>query len=198
MVRLASGGNDRKSRCQQSTASALLNTWRQATPLKCLFCQRNHRASDCTYVANFGERKSLLRKQGRCFVVEITLHEIVILKYNVQNARVIIRQCASKSNVNVKNKDKDDATEKDSGQNREGTSAAVHVNSGAQRFYLSSQVADKLKFETVRTENLVIATFGAEKQQARPTNLVGLSARKLETNFRWNINAYSVPRFVVI
>ena len=46
---------------------------------------------------------------------------------------------------------------------------------GAQRSYVSKRVADKLGLETVQTNNLVIETFGAEKQRAKAVNLVKLT-----------------------
>ena len=58
----------RKSKFQQSTGSALVSGEGQTRPSKCLFCEGNHRASDCTYVTKIDDRKAHLRKQGRCFV----------------------------------------------------------------------------------------------------------------------------------
>ena len=67
-------------------------------------------------------------------------------------------------------------------------------DTGAQRSYVSKRVADKLGLETVQTDNLVIATFGAEKQRVKAVNLVKLTVRKEETNFERNMNVYAVPK----
>ena len=49
----------------ESTASALLRGNRKE--LNCLFCKRNHRASECQVVTNIDERREILKKQERCF-----------------------------------------------------------------------------------------------------------------------------------
>ena len=46
----------------------------------------------------------------------------------------------------------------------------------------------------MQTDNLVIATFGAEKQRVKAVNLVKLTVRKEETNFETNMNVYAVPK----
>ena len=46
----------------------------------------------------------------------------------------------------------------------------------------------------MQTDNLVIATFRAEKQRAKAVNPVKLTVRKEETNFETNMNVYAVPK----
>ncbi|XP_068670918.1 uncharacterized protein [Montipora foliosa] len=48
-----------------ATASALLSG---EGKFICLFCKGNHRASECHVVTNIEGRKSILKKQGRCFI----------------------------------------------------------------------------------------------------------------------------------
>ena len=76
----------------------------------------------------------------------------------------------------------------------DGLKVRALFDTGAQRSYVSKRVADKLGLETVQTDNLVIATFGAEKQRAKAVNLVKLTVRKEETNFETNMNVYAVPK----
>ena len=47
------------------TASALLTG--ESKDFSCLFCKGTHRASGCTIVTSMEERKSILKKLGRCF-----------------------------------------------------------------------------------------------------------------------------------
>ena len=48
-----------------ATASALLSG---AGKFSCLFCKGNHWASECHVVTNIKGRKSILKKQGQCFI----------------------------------------------------------------------------------------------------------------------------------
>ena len=76
----------------------------------------------------------------------------------------------------------------------DGLKVRALFDTGAQTSYVSKRVADKLGLETVQTDNLVIATFGAEKQRVKAVNLVKLTVRKEETNFETNMNVYAVPK----
>ena len=67
-------------------------------------------------------------------------------------------------------------------------------DTGAQRSYVSRGVVDSLKLETIKTENLRIATFGNQDQQLQAVNLIELALTKPETGFEMTLNAFSVPR----
>ena len=119
--------------------------------------------------------------------------------------------CAKLCKSLEKPRDKGEGKEKKEGDKEANTDAAMHVTMGTQVFLQTAQVtgtgpelgsSDGLKvralFDTEAqrsyVSNLVIATFGAEKQRAKAVNLVKLTVRKEETNFETNMNVYAVPK----
>ena len=219
----------RKSKFQQSTGSALVSGEGQTPPSNFLFCEGNHRASDCTYVTKIDDRKAHLRKQGRCFLClrrgdHIARDCKTKIECSECNGRYHKAVCAKLCKSLEKPRDKGDSKEKKEGDQEANSDVAMHVtmgkqvflqtaqvtvtelgssdglkiralfDTGAQRSYVSKRVADKLGLETVQTDNLVIATFGASKRRHKAVNLVKLKVRKQETNIEKNMNVYAEPK----
>lgn len=223
---------DRKPRNERSTASTLFNSGVIKEPsLSCLFCQRNHRASDCTSVTNIGEKKAHFRRQGRCFICFRRGEHIA----RNCNANIQCTECKGRHHKAVCEKllaptkeENESESESNSGNETKTNAgcAAFHVNTGtqvflqtaqvfvanpnrencqgiqvralfdtgSQRSYLSQQIVNKLKLETVQTDNLIITTFGEDNKKAKAVNLVELSVRKPETGFVTNLNVFAVPK----
>ena len=135
----------RKSKFPQSTGSALVGGEGQTRPSKCLFCEGNHQASDCTYVTKIDDRKAHLRKQGRCFVClrrgdHIARDCKTKIECSECNGRHHKAVCAKLCKSLEKPRDKGEGKEKKEGDKEANTDAAMHVTMGTQVFLQTAQV----------------------------------------------------------
>ena len=64
---------------------------------------------------------------------------------------------------------------------------------GSQRSYISNRLRNRLRLPTVKTEKLLIKTFGDDSEQLRECDTVQLAVKGLNDDLMLYINAHTVP-----
>lgn len=201
------------------TASNLLST---ADVRKCVFCfQSGHSSVKCRSVTNHRSRKEILRKYSRCFICLQKGHVAsdCTLKYTCNRCQVgghNISICPGK-NDQQGSKTQNDSSEPskttaghtyntDKGillQTAKATvldipgnnSATCRIlfDSGSQRTYVDEKVAKFLKLKPIRSEKLLINTFGNIESFERNLDVVQVKVKHREKDLFVFIEALCVP-----
>ena len=69
----------------------------------------------------------------------------------------------------------------------------LFFGSGSQRSYISDRLRNRLRLPTLKTEKLLIKTFGDDREQLRECDTVRFAAKGLNDNLMLYINAHTVP-----
>jgi len=157
----------------------------QASKGMCIFCKKQHPSAKCRTVTNVSSRKGILRKERRCFLCLEENHSV-----RDCTSKYVCRKCnTGNHHISICEKSLDTLTAFSyEGENNEALStpgtggilmqtAKAHVldtnadnvclsrilfDTGSQRSYISANVRQKLKLKTIRTERVVIKTFGED------------------------------------
>ena len=145
----------------------------------CLYCSGDHFLSRCNKVTNCQARNPILRRHGRCFICLDNGHI-------AGNMSICEADAVGKHNENDKIEGGSDTNDKDrssftghTGCENKGIllqTALAHMcsadttevkyhpsilsDSGSQRLYISAKARNTLQLKTLRTEKVVIKTFG--------------------------------------
>ena len=188
----------------------------------CVYCRQSHGSAKCSKVTDVKARKNILRRSGRCFKCLNTGHKISVCpsshkcrKCEVDGHHISI--CTGKNDENEK---KDDSSkEKKVGDthnsftdsynkillqtavgevgcvgNDKYQAVRLMFDSGSQRSYITESLCSRLNLKKIRTENLVIHTFGNTRSESRNVDVVQLKIRARGTrNHDVYIEALSIP-----
>ena len=78
----------------------------------------------------------------------------------------------------------------DSPDNNISRSVRLIFDSASQYTFVTKEVVETLKLKPVRTEKLLLSTFGNEIEEIKTLNVFELSVRNPETGFAQVIQAY--------
>ena len=190
---------------------------------QCVYCEKDHSPSQCDNVTSVKTRVSILRKKARCFVClrpgHLATHCASKYKCNKCDKKHHISICNG-SKVNGENQHQGGAEKAthvgttstrtaENSQNillQTAVGMVSHTNGGgstlparllfdggSQRTYVRDEITKKLSLPKVRTERVIIKTFGEEKAAAKELDVVRL---KVESKFGLEdvyVEALSVP-----
>ena len=199
--------NDRKN----NYTAAGLHAHQQNRPhgplARCVYCLDDHPPSQCQKVTNIKSRYDILKKYGKCFVCLKSGH---IAKYCPSN--YICRKCNGKHNISVCNKDNSansvvshvDAsssillqtarTEVVSIDDLHSLTTRILFDSGSQRTYVTDNVRKLLKLKTIRSEKVMIKTFGQNNDSEMKTlDVVQFKVKYRRENRYVFVEAMCVP-----
>lgn len=160
----------------------------------CVYCKKQHPSSKCRTVTNVASRNEILRKEGRCFLCLEEGHSVRDCK-----SKYICRKCTTgKHHISICDKKEETLSAFSFEEGVNDVSLASNENSsilmqtakarifntnsdnvclsrmlfdtGSQRSYISMNVRKRLKLKKVRTERVVIKTFG-ESNNSKVSNL---------------------------
>lgn len=160
----------------------------------CVYCKKQHPSSKCRTVTNVSSRNGILRKEGRCFLCLEEGHSVRDCK-----SKYICRKCTTgKHHISICDKKEETLSAFSFEEGVNDVSLASNENSsilmqtakarifntnsdnvclsrmlfdtGSQRSYISMNVRKRLKLKKVRTERVVIKTFG-ESNNSKVSNL---------------------------
>ena len=75
----------------------------------------------------------------------------------------------------------------------EAINVRLLFDSGSQRSYISDRLRNRLRLPTVKTEKLLIKTFGDDSEQLRECDTVQFAVKGLNDDLMLYINAHTVP-----
>ena len=76
--------------------------------------------------------------------------------------------------------------------------ARILFDSGSQRSYITQSLRDKLKLQTVRTERLILRTFGHSESVVKTLDVVKLWVRHGSDDNFMSLEVICVPLFVIL
>jgi len=201
-----------KSNKEFFTSSCLLRYSSDSNNINnCLYCNESgHFASRCTSVTNIATRRELLRKQGRCFVCLRTghlgrncpsryscrkckkKHHISICETNDQSGGVTHHTNFVSSSNGVLLQTASAVISDTSGVRKKYT--RILFDSGSQRSYISQDLCKSLKLKPLRSEKIIIKTFGDDNSKVQNLDVYQLKVRHINRNEFCFIEAYCVPK----
>ena len=164
----------------------------------CVFCDKNNRSSNrCFKITDMEARKDLVKQKKLCFVCLEKGHAA----YSCTLKNYSCKKCHRKHNIAIctfskQNTQKHFPSTEERSETPSTTSnistnknnvllqtATVSVSnniqllfdSGSQRSYISTEIRNRLKLPTLRTERLVINTFGNQDAQIKNIDVVPLT-----------------------
>ena len=168
----------------------------------------NHVASKCLKVTNAAPRKQSLRRKILCFICFKSDHLA-----NSCNSKHKCHKCNGRHHISISTFEKsDDSSDQNNGQldgatatnfsnnsnnillqtatavvsntnNSEKLTTNLILDSGSQRSYISSESRHKLNLPKIRTERLLIKTFGNTNFKYQNVDIVPLNVRKVSCNY---------------
>ena len=148
---------------------------------RCVFCLKNdHPPSQCKQVTNIKSPVDILRKYAKCFkclkpghLARNCTSSYVCRKCNkVEERRSDISDIVTQVNVTVHILLQTAKAELKNTFSSEKVWSRLMFDSGSQRSYVSSKVREKLKLKTLRTEKIIIKTFGNDDSKLQTLELV--------------------------
>ena len=202
--------NNHGAKPRISTSDCLLSTNRE---IRCSFCHESHSSSKCNNVTNTQARSNILKREGRCFLCLQSGHMAKQCSSNYScnrcNKRHHISLCTrerrSETNPeetpvtvsNVENKGILLQTAKalisKEKENCKHVQVRLMLDTGSQRTYVTKELRERLNLETIRTEKLIINTFGNEKSELKEFPIVRMHV-KTTTHQMIPIEAICVPK----
>lgn len=181
----------------------------------CLYCERKgHSPSQCRIVTNVATRKAIVKSKFRCY--------ICLSKDHISKdceAKYVCNKCQGRHHISICQEEK--GVVKDKGQKRETQNNHVNVSgsillqtavtkvlstsgkkfsharilfdSGSQRSYVTDKIRKKLNAQTIRSERVVIKTFGDSNSCARSLDVVQLQVKHKFSSQSTTIEALCVP-----
>jgi len=176
---------------------------------QCVFCNSDgHLASKCTSVTNVRARLDIVRKQGRCFLCLgkghlfrdcqskyscnkcKRRHHVSICTGEAQSDNIahatfasveksVLMQTASAKIANIFNERQSDTR--------------ILFDSGSDRSYISQELCDRLRLTPVRSEPLLINTFGTNEAKRQTLNIYRFKVLNKDSNGFNVVEAYGVP-----
>ena len=175
---------------------------------RCIYCnETDHLAAKCTSVTNVAARLDMLRKQGRCFVCLRKghlvrdcpskyschkckkKHHISICTADEQSENVHTNFVSTKNSVLLQTAYA--RVSSVSGTTMKHT--RILFDSGSQRSYLSHALCKKLNLASVRTERVIVKTFGTHDSKVRNLNVYRFKVRHRGHEGFSVVEAYGVP-----
>ena len=188
--------------------------------IQCVYCKQNHFSASCSSVKNVVDRKSILLKEGRCFVCLKTNHRAQNCDSNKKCRRCGRRHHQSLCEVNNRSPGGGQGAEskKETSTNttntmrdkktillqtaravasNEGGSKKVGVrlllDSGSQRSYLTESLKHKLSLPIIKKEKLYLNTFGSSQFKTQQCEIVRVWLSKPGKEGAIIIDALSFP-----
>ena len=189
---------EKENKDRKYTTSSFLNN---AQGKRCPFCElSNHVASKCLKVTNAASRKQTLRRKGLCFICFKSDHLA-----SSCNSKYKCHKCNGKHHISICTFEKgDDSLDQNNGQpdgatatnfssnrnnillqtatavvsninNSETLTTNLILDSGSQRSYTSPELRHKLNLPKLRTERLLIKTFGNTNFKCQNVDIVPLN-----------------------
>ena len=196
-------GRFTKGRSGPSTASALV-TKSEEKSVSCTYCRQKHPSARCTTITDIGARRNLLTQQGRCFLCLRRSH----LARNCPSSSTC-HDCSGKHHVSICNNAKCTTARQEGVQERKslttvyvnsntsvllqtaigevssvnqlhtGLTMRILFDSGSQRSYMTERARNKLNLSAVKSEKLLIKTFGQENEQLNECDVLEFCVKGL-------------------
>ena len=158
----------------------------------CVYCLKEGPArSKCTNVSGVNSRKAMLRRNNRCFIC-LAMDKGHIAKKCTSS--YVCRRCKGGKHhisicVSAPNKPPDKPDENENGNKQDfdilprdeskQVSTRILFDSGSQRTYVSEKVRNRLGLKTLRSEKVIIKTFGQkETSEVQRLDVVQFKIRK--------------------
>lgn len=204
-------------RSANATASALVVGNHN---IQCVYCKGNHFSASCNSVKSVMERRSVLLKEGRCFVCLKSNHRAQNCDSDKKCRRCGRRHHQSlcegnygstgsgpgndsknETSTNTANNMKDKKTillqtARAVASNEDGSkkiSVRLLLDSGSQRSYLTESLKYKLSLPTAKKEKLYLNTFGSEHFKTQQCEIVRVWLTKPGKEGAIIIDALSFP-----
>lgn len=162
---------------------------------RCVYCDKPHKSSQCFKVRDTKARKQVLLKERRCFVC---LQKGHISKTCSSSYKCF--KCQKRHNISLCDGEKKmehlgtpatetQTTSADSNNNvllqtaqaeitdlnlRNRNKVRMLFDTGSQRTYVTSKCRDQMKLPTIRTESIMIKTFGNETSSIKDIDIVAV------------------------
>ena len=197
------------------TAAALASFNRK---INCTYCHKSHASVHCNVITDVKARKSLLLKQGRCF---ICLKKSQIARDYQSTTRCF--KCQGQNHY-ASVCEQDPITPGNTGGDRGNENTVLFIDTktsvllqtakifvsrtddpnhriqarlifdtGSQRSYVSTRLRNALQLPTINQETLMIKTFGSETGQIQSRDLVQPCVQGMTSETFLDVNAYAVP-----
>ena len=201
-----------KSNKDDFTASALVSN---TSNLSCTYCKQDHKSSKCTIITDVKARRAFLRNKGRCFLCLRFGHVV----RNCQSKHYCFK-CSGKHHISIceqKNETSGNTlpanvssnvfTNKKSTTTFLQTAQARFANvytrlfqqgrvifdSGSQRSFVTEQLRNKLKLQTLRKEKMILKGFGNKTEKIQTVDIVQVRVFSLKNNYYKDIELCVVP-----
>lgn len=188
--------------------------------IQCVYCKQNHFSASCGSVKNVTDRKSILLKEGRCFVCLKTNHRAQNCDSNKKCRRCGRRHHQSLCKVNNRSpgggqgaeskketstnttntmKDKKTIllqTARAVASNEDGSKKVgvrILLDSGSQRSYLTDSLKCKLSLPIAKKEKLYLNTFGSSQFKTQQCEIARVWLTKPSKEGAIIIDALSFP-----
>ena len=191
--------------------------------INCTYCHKSHPSVRCNVITDVKARKSLLLKQGRCF---ICLKKSQIAR-DCQSTTRCFKCQGQNHQASVNEQDpimpgNTGGDPKITSRGNENTvlfidtktsvllqtakifvsraddpnhriQARLIFDTGSQRSYVSTRLRNALQLPTINQETLMVKTFGSETGQIQSRDLVQLCVQGMTSETYLYVNAYAVP-----
>ena len=191
--------------------------------INCTYCHKSHPSVRCNVITDVKARKSLLLKQGRCFICLKKSHiardcqsTTRCFKCQGQNHHASV---CEQDPIMLGNTGGDPKTTSRGNENtvlfidtktsvllqtakifvsraddpNHRIQARLIFDTGSQRSYVSTRLRNALQLPTINQETLMIKTFGSETGQIQSRDLVQLCVQGMTSETHLYVNAYAVP-----
>ena len=191
------------------TASCLHGHTPSPYKKQCIYCNStDHLAFKCTSVTNVEARLEIIRKQGRCF---LCLNKGHLFK-NCQS-KYLCHKCNRKHHVSICTGDKQSentthitfasvtnsvlmqtaSAEISNLYSEHKSNTRILFDSGSDRSYISQESCERLKLTPVRSEPLLVNTFGTNEAKRQTLNVYRFKVLSKGSNEFNVVEAYGVP-----
>ena len=203
---------------QGFTASCLHGQVSNHKPKTCYFCNKpDHRTSKCTSVTNIDTRKDILKRKYLCFVCLKTGH----LARNC-TSNYSCQKCQKKHHISIcteDNQSERSETNSDAATSTAATfvsardsvlletasakvsgiygskdlNARVLFDCGSQRSYVSQALCKSLKLKPLRSERVIIGTFGSTQKKVSKLDVFEIRIKSSQGGRSLTVEVFGVP-----
>ncbi|XP_068742563.1 uncharacterized protein [Montipora capricornis] len=166
-----------RSRSKQPHSASALYTGSEEFTQQCVFCKKNHKSINCMTITEPKARKTILRRNGRCFVClkGAISPQIVRQRQNALTVKVAQAFVCRPDNQQL------------------GLNAHMIFDSCSQRSYITSRACEQLNLPTIGKETLLIKAFGDNSASVKECDVVQLCVRTLD-----EMNVYTTSYVVPV
>ncbi|XP_066934625.1 uncharacterized protein [Clytia hemisphaerica] len=198
------GVKKEKERHSPYTTSGMYVQGQSQSQLRCLYCTKGHSSSQCRTITNPRARKGIVIRKGRCFICLGSDHLAKECSSSYACRKCKGRHHVSLCFANPGKKDEQKEKEKEDPEVEEtvgshiqtkggillqtakasvcgeitSTDTRLLFDTGSQRTYASEDVVQRLKLKTVRTERVMIKTFGSEEAKVKKLKVVRFKVKR--------------------